>query len=453
MQYSYVLCILLCAYCHNLQCDNVDNLSYGLKSIAIQILKKKKISPEKLKQEQELKEQIQKQLELQKQQDLLQKQEDAKLKQEHLKQENNLAEGLLGPWMVKNRPNDIIASDKNKHIYQIKVLKQWEGDCWVHSFRNILYFFDLINAPRKDFDDIYKNMVAREGYKAFTQYGCPLLGTVTRTLLEEQLSCRPTCIPQQSPEYLHNILTFSYEPKFSTELMKETQKLLEKLENRSISTQAAYEYLLVAQKFNIQSTNFARFLEIFYKMRNNKNYTIGFNLACGAINHGTTLVVHKYNDVVEYLFADSNNVSFTGNNKKTINEKRETIYYVMTDTEYDLWKNTFTAEINQIISYIENQKSLDETLIRTLYKAIIDDYNDQKKFNIEQFGKENWKELGDFSAKLLEELYTKLKKYGLLKSDMYTSTYKKIYCDFITTEQHNHSDKKYHNALLKKISC
>ena len=55
-------------------------------------------------------------------------------------------EKLLGPWMVTHRPQDLIAYDKNKHIYQIKVLKQWKGDCWVHSFRNILYFLDLLDS-------------------------------------------------------------------------------------------------------------------------------------------------------------------------------------------------------------------------------------------------------------------------------------------------------------------
>ena len=49
-------------------------------------------------------------------------------------------ESLLGPWMVKNKPKNLVAYDENfngkgNKVYQIEVLRQWVDDCWIHSFK------------------------------------------------------------------------------------------------------------------------------------------------------------------------------------------------------------------------------------------------------------------------------------------------------------------------------
>ena len=240
---------------------------------------------------------------------------------------------LLGPWLLQHHPRKLIAYDKNfqntgAQVYQIKVLRQWKGDCWVHAFRNALFIMDLVFAPRSEFDEIYHNMVDHKQYKAFTKYGCPRPGSVTRKFIEKQLDCRPTCIPENSLVYLRDSLIFDYEPHLK-------------------------DAALLADEYNRQWGNRNRLIELIHNLHNKKNYCCSITLTSGHIDHEMTLVIHKKNNVVEYLFSESNNISYKGDN--FIEERgRTTVYYAMSQEDYLIMATTYSAAIARIIFWVNN---------------------------------------------------------------------------------------------------
>lgn len=436
----------------------------------------------------------------------------------------NPSSGLLGPWMLQNHPKKLIAYNENFNnqgakVYQIKVLKQWVGDCWIHAFRNCIYVMDLALSPRKDFDHIYNNMVARNQYEAFTQHGCPKKGFVSPQFIKEQLDCIPHCIPTKSLEYLEKTLSFEYKTPDNMHI-KSIDTLLKSLEKKAPTQNAIFDYALLTDPFNLQSTNINRLITLIQGLHNNKDYCCGIYLGITAMEHGVMLVINKNNDWYEYLFSDSNNMSFTGNNY-TWQEGNTTITQAMSKQDYIKDMATFDAALAKIISFVNDQHNFNDTTVRVLYAKSLEnyrekDFNDtnyttgwkngialstrdlesfhhnlkkynllhnalylsvykhlyenmmvkllyiitmrdyyfQKNFNIEQFGMQNWKLISDFSVRYLTKFYDSLKQHGLLNNELYTSTYKKLYCTTIKKEQSEQNDtKKYYANLLQKIAC
>lgn len=497
IQTSLILLFML--FTNVLQCESIDNLASAFKSIGSKKEQKKLTKEEELKKKQQA-ERLKKE----------QEEKDKKIKEDLEQEKKEISESaLLGSWMLNHQPKKLIAHKND--VYQIKVLKQWKGDCWMHSFRNCLYIMDLVISTRKDFNTIYINMVDHDQYKAFTEHGCESKKSIIEKLNKDEFICKPNCTPENSAVYLEKLVILEYVAPFNKNELKQTKDLLETTEKNSISEQAAIDYVAISDEFNLRPKTIDRLVKLFHEFNKKKNDYFGVNISIKSIDHDITLVVHKNNNKIEYLFSDSNNVSFTGNNKTTINEKGKKIYYTMSDEEYDTWKNTFSAAIDQIKSFVENPEDFDNTILRMLYKEIMSDnfqygkfstyitnfyeklntynllnnnlykliyknlfndrivqllydnaisyYNLQKNYNIsgdknyKGAGIENWKNIADFGANNLEPFYTNIKKYDLEKNTAYTSIYKQKYCNFIKQEQAIHYDKKHHDKLLKKISC
>jgi hypothetical protein len=382
------------------------------------------------------------------------------VKLEPVKPGPNKSEDFLGPWMVQNRPQDLITSTDDFEntgipVYQVEVLKQWEGDCWVHAFRNSLYFIDLLASPRNQFDTIYKNMVSHDQYEKFTKHGCPNQGTVTREFIKEQLSCRPECIPQNSLDYIQNVLTFKYEPEFSQDQLSKTKQILTSREGVTLSDKDIFDYTLIALPFNIQENNLPRLFEIMYNFQSKSSYTGGFSILSHYTSHETTLVINKNNGNFECLFSDSNNMSFKGDNR-IVTKGNKTVYFGVDENEYDNITRSFRAQIKQVLHFIQDFEAFNNLAVRILYEKMQAYFYRQKKHNIDNqdYGLEGWRvSTTVFSVNFLETFYTNIKKYNLLNNKLYTSIYKKLYCDLIKKEQAAQPQNEHYITLLKKVEC
>ena len=339
--------------------------------------------------------------------------------------------GLLGPWMMQHHPDKIISYTTNFNnagvpVYQIKVLRQWKGDCWIHALRNGLYIMDLAVKPRTDFNQIYNTMITRDFYTDFVKQSCPRPGFVTRKFIQEHLACIPNCVPEKSIEYIEQTLTFDFNPKVD-------------------------EYTSLTNKFNMHLEIIDRLITIIHGLQQNKNCCFCINFSIAAINHGVTVVVHKYNDKIEYLFADSNNMSFRGDNY-TWQEGRTTFTQGMTKTEYQENAKIFSAAINQIVSFVQNPTHFDDLMVKILFKLTMDEFNRQKEYNIKESGRKNWGYLADFAVGYLAKFYEALQRYGLLNNQLYSSTYKKMYCDILKKEQKEQRGSRDYNQLIN-LAC
>jgi hypothetical protein len=92
-------------------------------------------------------------------------------------------------------------------------------------------------------------------------------------------------------------------------------------------------------------------------------------------------------------------------------------------------------------------------MVRILYKEAMEEYTQQKNYNINLYGKQNWRNIADFAVEQLEHFYTALKRHALLNNQLYQSTYKKIYCSDIKKEQSEQRKNKAYEKLLQKIGC
>lgn len=340
----------------------------------------------------------------------------------------NPSSGLLGPWMLQNQPKKLIAYNENFNnqgakVYQIKVLQQWVGDCWIHAFRNCIYVMDLALSPRQDFDHIYNNMVARNQYEAFIKHGCPKKGFVSPAFIQEQLDCIPHCIPTKSLEYLERTLSFEYRTP-STQQAKSIDTLLNSREKKEPSQKVISDYALLTDSFNIQSTNIDRLITLMHGLHNNKDYCCGIYLGIVSMEHGVMLVINKNDGVYEYLFSDSNNMSFTGNNY-TWKEGNTTITQNMSKQEYLKDMATFDASIAKIISFVHDQEHFNDMVVRALYAKAVENYS-EKDLNDTNYTT-GWKNGIAFGTKPFETFHNDLKKYNLLNNSLYVSVYKPLY--------------------------
>jgi hypothetical protein len=363
--------------------------------------------------------------------------------------------GLLGPWLYKKYPKKLIAYDKNfkntgAHVYQIKVLKQWQGDCWIHAFRNSLFIMDLALAPRKNFGAIYGDMINRDQYEAFIKYGCPLVGNVTRKFIEKQLTCRPHCIPEKSLEYEKNSLVFNYEPEFSQQTLENSTKTLDSIEKNHNNQQIIFDFTLLSEKINFQEDHIDRLITLMHNLKRNQNYCCSITFTSNYIQHEISLVIHKYNNTIEYLFSDSNNISFKGDNYSW--HEGNVIYtQMMGKQKYAQWVSTFTNAINQFIFWIQNPEYFDAMMVRILYVFTMKQYYAYKQLNINTYGIDNWKRIAQYTVKELSKFYESLQSHKLLENDLYLSTYKKKYCSIIQEEQKQQQKSNLYQELLKKV--
>lgn len=422
--------------------------------------------------------------------------------QQQTQQSNN----LLGPWMLKNRHNKLVAYDPNFEnqgapIYQIEALHQEKEDCWIHAFRNCVYIMDLVLSPRSDFDIIYNNMTSEKQYAAFTKSGCPKNKTITRTFLQSQLKCRPECIPAKSLDYISHTLVIEYNP-VTHSILQGVQKRLALRENTTIALEKLAEYALLIIGTNEHPKFLDRFIALLHNLQTLSNYCCGFSLGIESINHEVCCVINKNNGAFEYLFCDSNNVSFMSKTFSDEEEKNMTfafrdalkqimiwiahpqefddmiirILYEQAISNYDAnelapdadhtqgWTSQYgfgTKELekayhtlqqyglshNQL--YLSTYKTLYENmLVKVLYASMMKDYYSFKQVNIE-----NWRESPDWATVELEKFYRALQQYNLLNNSLYQSTYKKLYCSTIKTEQSEQKKSKRYTKLLEKIDC
>lgn len=378
--------------------------------------------------------------------------------------------GLLGPWMLQNEINKLIAHDTNFQgtgaaVYQIKVIRQWKEDCWIHSFRNGLYILDLVRSPREKevFNQIYGNMVDREQYKKFTRdKSCPRLGYVTREFIQKQLDCRPACIPAQSLEYLSDVLTFFYEPSFDATVQETAAKTLRALGD-SVTSEQLLDYALLKETPNFEQRVSAsldrppkpleRLIDLLHNLRTKEYYSCAINFLSKNINHEIVFVINKQgHNNIEYLFADSNNMSFKGDNY-SVQRGDVTHYYMMDQKEYLQMVATFASAIRQIVSWVQHPERFDDLMVRMFYAQAFEEFHHQKKYNIDLSGADNWKYLQQFAVKYLEFFHTLLQKHGLLNNKLYQTTYKKAYCDFIKKEQQEQHQSNHYKKLLNKVGC
>ena len=224
-----------------LHADKIDDLATGLSLIKSesqpwqqqQSFQQLQEMLKKLQQQAEQKPPIQQQKPPKEKENII---ENIPVVQPEKPKEEKAEESLLGPWMVKNKPKNLVAYNENfdgkgNKVYQIEVLRQWKDDCWIHSFRNGMFIMDLALSPRKDFNKIYKDMITREQYEAFTKHGCPMVGTLSKNFIQQQLDCRPNCIPEKSLEYIGNTLYLNYEPTFDTQELEKAKNDLNSVEN------------------------------------------------------------------------------------------------------------------------------------------------------------------------------------------------------------------------------
>lgn len=363
---------------------------------------------------------------------------------------------LLGSWMLKNYPQKLVAYDlnfdnKGDTVYQIEVLKQWTGDCWVHAFRNCIWIMDFIFSPRTDFTTLYGYMVSRNHYEAFIQHGCPRKGTISPDFIKEQLDCKPYCIPNDSLTYLAKTVSLNYESTRQKSLQS-IQNQLASLEHTTIPFQALATYAILTDDINAQPERLERLIDLIHAFHANKNYCFGIYLDIESIEHGVTLVINKANNHVEYFFADSNNMSFKGDNY-TWREGNIIWTQDMSQQEYHGIATKFYNTIKHVIAWLNNPQEFDDMMVRILYQNALYEYNRQKNYNIKHYGKQNWKGLADFAVEYLEKFYTELKRHNLLNNSFYQSTYKQIYCSDIKKEQSEQKKSIHYTNLLKKIGC
>jgi len=227
---------------------------------------------------------------------------------------------LLGPQLVGkkyNNENIIIDSDEKRKIYQIRVIDQTSikggsMQCGFQSQRNILYIADMIRSPFKDFDSLYGQMLKEKRFLDWNQavseiIGCDIkqLGnTITKKELPEISKKAPDSFPKNMVNA--NIIEFDfyYGDEIIMEQLKIYEHYIEKYEKLSKKEEVGKKARLA--RAYIQNNRKGRlFVEESLPIKF-KNYIILIQMSVYTfMGHAVSLVIHKYNDTYEFLFADS----------------------------------------------------------------------------------------------------------------------------------------------------
>ena len=217
---------------------------------------------------------------------------------------------LLGPQLLgKKYKNEtiIVDSDAERNIYQIRVIdqtliKNGGGHCGFHSQRNVLYIVDMIKSPFKEFDSLYKQMLNKDKFlewnkavRKVTKSGLEECSgaVISQSDLQEIAKEAPDAFPKNmdTTKIVHGNLIFY---KDTVEDFTEQIKKYESMSDVNDIQKNAHAFVLYEKIVPNDAIIMDNFI-----------MPIKIDVLPEEDGHGVTLVIHKYNKRVEYLFADS----------------------------------------------------------------------------------------------------------------------------------------------------
>ena len=347
-------------------------------------------------------------------------------------------EPSLGVYLLKSHPEALIELDKeysekrDYKIYQLKALRQSGGECGIHAFRNALFMMDIFSSPRNDFEKIYQKMISEKEHEAFVkEVGCQRnAGTsflnifqMKHEINKGKIACIADCIPKDSAVYIKKLLNFMYyqhpiDGKIRKDLSSQTdfrKKLLDIIKEIEPSLYDTEKVVLdVSSLASPNSGGFfqlSRLVEPLRTFCTNSDGLLAFELAVwdGGIFgpgevHGVALVAHKYNNKMEYIFADSNN-SQLGRGLENF---------------------CSGVAVDRVMSLTQSLEYFNDTLVRFLYYSAL------------------------FDKKHIKDFCNDFVKFDLKDNELYRSVYKVKFCELMRNEL---KDDRDYDVMRKSMGC
>ncbi len=235
---------------------------------------------------------------------------------------------MLGPvtpeWIMQTQPGILTVLDKDKRLYQLKVLGQQGCECSLHGTRNCFYLLKLFTGTRAEFKTTYDQMVDEKSYETFTEnFGkkagsCGLFKMTTAVVTQK---VEEGALPEGSQDIIKKITELEYYGGKVTKSLSSEGK-----QSEHSSSRAQYNFMVKIKKLipnmelgfddplAIAGTTAicskTPSTKLFYDLAENQNYSFCIALGVATIcGHATTLLVTKQNGVISFIFADSANVA------------------------------------------------------------------------------------------------------------------------------------------------
>jgi len=344
---------------------------------------------------------------------------------------------LLGPKLVGkkyNNENIIIDSDEKRKIYQIRVIDQssisgGRDQCGYHAQRNVLYFVDIIKSSFKDFDKIYGQMFNEKSFLDWNKVVSEVAGcertelgiTITQQQLQEIIKkLSDSFLTNVADTRILNAYLFNYEEDFEfykEKIQKYELGVIDRDKKAASATVLAGFYFMGNKgREDVLFLNDIKYLDNFI-------VPIKLDVNNNDVSHATTLVVHKYNNELEYLFADSwKNQKFSVASKGNI---KNTILGVV--DLFSLSSEQFTHNLIRVTSIM-----LMESYVQEWHKFFyFFEMSEKESFNTNEFYKKFYKKSVDDRMKIIAKEFKKVKEKimplfkRLIKND-FEEKFKKI---------------------------
>jgi len=339
-----------------------------------------------------------------------------------------------GTGWQKHHPEIILDSIPSENLYQIKVLNQKHNECSLHQERNLLFATAMLEGPPEKFLSEYRRMLDNnllEQMAAMTV--CKLEDPREKIHLPAQkplpdkshlIRRNPNIkkfiddhsnfadyLPIDAQDQQAKILSYSYythrtDTAFDLEenvsYAVRILPLIERDRNMETNFSTDQAGLIVnIYSWLRQNDKTVELYKLSQRLNQLDNFIIPISLnlnSIGSIRHATSLIIHKKNGVLEYIFMDPLNwrVSSTENYKKVI---------------------------SRLIRLISNPDYVKKSLIRSGYTMLFE-RTDHAKDKDYGGGRE-------FIAFPFFGYLEVLENLALLEDPFFVSYYKKPTCDLI----------------------
>lgn len=349
----------------------------------------------------------------------------------NLKKNDGACCQLLGPQLIgkqyKNQ-NIIIDSNQAKNIYQVSVINQSGTECGFHADRNGLYIAEMIQTYPKNFDTLYGDMLDQKKYADWNEAYAKVMGcSKNEAIPNYQNDSLKKIFDLQRDSFPKNqIDTTIHAYELLPYQINETYEAIIHEYEKNISKSDSIQAAAIASAFKQNGNNIAQFRK---QVQNNDYIRILRTAVLQISQHAITLVLHKHNNVLECLVANSfDNQKFSTNKDiKTTIDTAITLYGV-SDQEF----NIIATRSICLQFYTDIEKYLDTNKYIEILKSTAQFIEDEKN--------------KDFDKKFYEKYY----KDAITKSmDKVFDAMNEIKTTIDATK--NYQDQRRYNKLLNTV--
>lgn len=243
-----------------------------------------------------------------------------------------LPEATATHWIDRHQ-DKLLDYDREKNIFQIRVLRQIKSECSSHQERNLLYMLDMLDNEPEEFNKKYEKMISEDEYEKLMNvvtcqiaFGGSRISPEISKLIDENPNYA-SYLPAKSKEYLSMLIPLEHitNGKYSEYEDKNVKKYWKCLKDKIATAEQDHppteQELDDAARLFYPSNIIQKINTIF---GNYDDITIPLSLginSIGNIEHSVGLIARRKQGKWEYIFMDPLNWQFskTETYKKTLN--------------------------------------------------------------------------------------------------------------------------------------